>query len=1243
MALATWNSQALFARKRHRHISKDLFVRRLLRHRDAVLLTDTHGLEGATAAWSCPADCVPYFTPGSSRRAGVGVVVSKRFLSRFQAAEPAWEVIVPGRAAVLRLRGAEGRLDLFVLYFPTGKVGEVEVQDAAVQADLQATIRQQRLEMRSRVAAAMAPQASALSVLMGDFNWVTEERGRFNLESRSFTGAADAPEERHWQETVLWPTGAYEVRQDDYTHENAVVRSRIDRVYWNAFHSEQLDRVVTCSALEWVPQLSAHRPLALARRAPQRERDAPRPLQPGLVNDAQWPVRVAAAFAELCAAAPQPLSGIGRSALLRKAMRMVAARMQCEASLAADAAHDHEDQAGIAMRFVRAAETGRIGVMRKCLRALPRLADLSPDPLALAFRHGAGLAPYKTLAADLAREAALRALADFHREQPNLDEHERAHRRGRIHQMLRRVAPGRTSSLQSVMAENGEILTEPAEMAEVLRRHWARVFARRRIDEDKLREWIQDDRPPVLPGPEAPCWMPQLEHVRRALNHSPNSMPGPDGLTFLAWRRLGHLAEDVLMGALLDLTSAAPPGDLASFLDPPDPHEAYNASFMVLLPKSPAGTTATGMEYFRPEDTRPLNIVNVDNRLLCNAVRYCLEGILPTAAEPEQRGFIPGRSLLANVVDIDEEMAHQALRSEVGAAIFFDFKAAFPSVAHQFLRLVLQAAGLPAGILRFVDHLYSNNFCSISLGGRIFRGFELQAGIRQGCPLSPALFALATGTLLRRLRRLDPTTMQRAYADDLAMVMPHLMRALPHLAGTFHEFADISGLVLNLGKTVIVPLAPVDLQALRLSIVANCPGWQGVRVEHQAKYLGFILGPARGDLTFDGPFRKVLRRAEEWGRLGVGLFGSATAYKTYVISLLTFVLQLDALPVQWPAAEERALRALVPGLGQWAGVPDLHQLARLGFPTGFPDLVPLSIAMKTRVAQYEDRAHGGLRVRRRNRALEEAWRRSTTRAAMDWTVWLDSCFVRQLAAARRRVTEAGIDITELESELAGGQQRPWPRGVDRQVRKKFQKTLCHRLTSLEGVQAEAWLQHRVRHKMDRWRCAMLPRRRADRAYRVLQLLGSRVPPRVWAALWRTLWNGWATNRRLQGRGAVQSCIYGCPADAPDSIEHYAVCPRLADAALTALGLPRVLGPAAIPEFLALDPVPTGANAPQLVLKAVRVAAAYRAHTLVTHGQVRQGVAALEAFAQFTREAVRGHARAGRDLDHATAGVHSYAP
>ena len=48
---------------------------------------------------------------------------------------------------------------------------------------------------------------------------------------------------------------------------------------------------------------------------------------------------------------------------------------------------------------------------------------------------------------------------------------------------------------------------------------------------------------------------------------------------------------------------------------------------------------------------RPLNVTNCDNRLIASAVRIALEHKIAPTITQAQRGFLRGRSMLANVVD----------------------------------------------------------------------------------------------------------------------------------------------------------------------------------------------------------------------------------------------------------------------------------------------------------------------------------------------------------------------------------------------------------------------------------------------------------------------------------------------------------------------------------------------------------------------------------------------------------------
>merc|ERR1712194_537656 len=71
---------------------------------------------------------------------------------------------------------------------------------------------------------------------------------------------------------------------------------------------------------------------------------------------------------------------------------------------------------------------------------------------------------------------------------------------------------------------------------------------------------------------------------------------------------------------------------------------------------------------------------------------------------------------------------------------------------------------------------------------------------------------------------------------------------------------------------------------------------------------------------------------------------------------------------------------------------------------------------------------------------------------------------------------------------------------------------------------------------------------------MLKNLGRLVPPRVVAAVWKTMWNVWTTQRRF---GVIRHrCLLGC--DRPgneDGIEHYSRCTITRTLGAKFVGLP----------------------------------------------------------------------------------------
>ena len=176
-------------------------------------------------------------------------------------------------------------------------------------------------------------------------------------------------------------------------------------------------------------------------------------------------------------------------------------------------------------------------------------------------------------------------------------------------------------------------------------------------------------------------------------------------------------------------------------------YQDFNESIMVFLPKVPVDTTEFGLEVNEPDGTRPLNITNADNRLMANSVRMSIEKKFDGVISNMQRGFVGGRFLIATIIDVEEAMIRTASTKRFGAAIFYDFAAAFPSVSQDFLIEYFERCGvLPGTIVNFIARLYCGNRCHIAFGGVLYEGFDYIMEIRQGCPVSRLQFVFLQRT-----------------------------------------------------------------------------------------------------------------------------------------------------------------------------------------------------------------------------------------------------------------------------------------------------------------------------------------------------------------------------------------------------------------------------------------------------------------------------------------------------------------
>ena len=115
-------------------------------------------------------------------------------------------------------------------------------------------------------------------------------------------------------------------------------------------------------------------------------------------------------------------------------------------------------------------------------------------------------------------------------------------------------------------------------------------------------------------------WRVKPRHVQQAIDMAGKSAPGPDGIPFKACKKLGLLSQTVIWEALEDLSKPGAEDRLKEVMTGPGGHCTFNESLMVFLPKKTSGSL-NGVDFFDQSDTRPLSIVNSDNRIMASAVR----------------------------------------------------------------------------------------------------------------------------------------------------------------------------------------------------------------------------------------------------------------------------------------------------------------------------------------------------------------------------------------------------------------------------------------------------------------------------------------------------------------------------------------------------------------------------------------------------------------------------------------------
>jgi hypothetical protein len=281
---------------------------------------------------------------------------------------------------------------------------------------------------------------------------------------------------------------------------------------------------------------------------------------------------------------------------------------------------------------------------------------------------------------------------------------------------------------------------------------------------------------------------------------------------------------------------------------------------MVFLPKGELDNDYLQIRR-EPAATRPISMSNTDAKIFAMVLNHKLSQLAQLTVIEQQRGFVRGRRMSDNLVEIDSLALHLDQNYNTGSGvILFDFASAFPSLSHDYIFAALHRLGVPPMILRALHSLYQRCRASVAIDGCDVIFIEIFAGIKQGCPASGSVFALALDPFVRMmcLRLPKPLNTVTAFADDLAVVAVNLLAALRDLYPDFATMLAASGLRLNAAKTLVLPIGSMTEHKVRRFLVEQLVEWTGMTIARFGRLLGISIGPEGGGTDMGARLRQVL-------------------------------------------------------------------------------------------------------------------------------------------------------------------------------------------------------------------------------------------------------------------------------------------------------------------------------------------------------------------------------------------------
>ena len=446
--------------------------------------------------------------------------------------------------------------------------------------------------------------------------------------------------------------------------------------------------------------------------------------------------------------------------------------------------------------------------------------------------------------------------------------------------------------------KNGKIITSQETILEEIVDYFKILYSDKSnaVDTSEMNEYLASIQLPSLSDEEAMSCegvLSEAECREAVFSMKNNKSPGSDGLSAefykCFWDNVKSLVIDSLNYGLVQEELS----------------ESQNLAIITLLYKKGDKQNL--------DNWRPISLLNIDYKIAATVLCKRLKRIIDKLVSFDQSGYLKQRSAIQNLRVIQDIIEYCKYGDISGIFLFLDFKKAFDNVNHKFLFQLLHKLNFKESFVKWIKVMYAKATGSVINNGWVSTNFQIERGIRQGCPLSALLFILVAEVMALKIRQ----------NKDIRGITVHSSKSNISKEFKISQLADDTVIFLDSIKSANIALEDVkmfghfagpSLNMIKTNAMTVQPQTEFIKDlkwnDEPIKYLGIYLTKNKTEserLNWFSKLEKVKSILKFWKMRNLSVYGKVVILKSLIISQFVYVASVLSIPQKFVAELNKLL------------------------------------------------------------------------------------------------------------------------------------------------------------------------------------------------------------------------------------------------------------------------------------------------------------------------------------------------